>query len=60
MEKLCKVRTRLNHKGNFNTIYNDKLPYNFFLEFLTLKMKSENIRKLGNSKKKNRKGQNTY
>ena len=59
VEKLCKFRKRCNHKQNINGIYNEKLHDNCLQQLPTLRLKTEDLRKLGNSDEKKWKAQTT-
>ena len=49
MEKLLKLRKSSNHKWNINRIYNEKLNYNCIQQLPTLRIKTQDLRKWGNS-----------
>ena len=49
LENLSKLRKSCNHKRNINGIYNEKLHYNCLHQLPTLRHKTKDLRRLGNS-----------
>ena len=47
--KLCKLRKSCHHKRNINEIYNEQLQYNCYQPLPTLRLKTQELRKSGNS-----------
>ena len=47
-EQLCKLRKNCHHKQNINRMLNEQLQYNCLQQLWTLRLKSFDLRKLGN------------